>query len=536
MALTVVSCSRAGVDSGGTTQSGNPWTRHGILRITNLEDPDTLNPIVGNAQIDDDLADLWGGKFFEWSDRNAFVPELATDVPTLANGGISKDELTYVYHLRRGVKWQDRVPFDAADVVFTWHAVMNKRNNVPSTVGYDLITSIDVRDPYTIAVHLKKRFAPFVATFFGPSGTPYPVLPKHLLAQLPDINRAAYNSAPVGTGPFIVQHWQRGSKIVFKANPNYWRGVPKLKEIWYSPTPDENTGVTLLKSHDSDLDYNLASAQYPDVQNIAGYHNVLTPFTQYSQLALNLKSPNLADVRVRRALWYALDVKRLIATITHGVETPGYTDQPSFLWAYNPNTVHYLFDPAKARALLDAAGWHNGPDGVRVKNGQRLTLTIAGVTGSATGNAANVQAQNAWHAVGFDVGVKLYPTSLFFSSYGAGGIVQTGKFDAAFYSWVNGVDPDDSTLWMCDQMPPNGQNVYHYCNPALDAQERIAITSSDQNVRKHAYDAIQAMLANDVPTIVTWYQRRLSVVNGDLKNWKPAHAVSSFWNSYEWSI
>ncbi len=529
------SCTRA-TGAGGPSGAGNPWTRHGILRMVDLSEPDTLNPLVGGEQIDEDLADIWGGKFFEWSDANALVPDLVTTVPTLANGGISRDGRTYVYHLRPGVLWQDGAPFTADDVIFTWHAVMNKKNNVPSTVGFELVTSIDVRDPRTIVVHIKHPFAPFVSTFFGPSGTPYVVLPKHLLARFDNLNEVAFNSQPIGTGPFIVERWQRGSKIVLKANPHYWRGRPKLDEIWYTPIPDENTVVTQLKSHGADLDYNLSTAAYASAQNIPGYSAVLTPFTQYGQLALNTKSFALSDVRVRRALWYATDVKRLIATITHDVDVPGYTDQPSFLWAYNPHVPHYDFDPVKARALLDQAGWRVGPDGIRAKGGKRLTLSVAGVTGSAVGNAVNVQVQSQWRAVGIDVDIKVYTTSLFFASYGAGGIVQRSKFDVAFYAWINGVDPDDSNEFMCDQFPPNGQNVYLYCNPAVDAQERIALASSDQRVRKAAYDKIQFMLARDVPAIIPWFNRRVSVKNDDLKGWSPAHAVSSFWNSYDWSI
>lgn len=522
--------------SGGARSGGNPWTRHGILRLANLQEPDTLDPLVGSEQIDSDLAELWAGRFFDWNDRNEFVPDLVTAVPTLRNGGISADGLTYTYHLRPNVLWQDGASFSAADVIFTWHAVMNPKNDVGTTVGWDLITAIDVRDPLTIAVHLKHPFSPFVATFFGPSGSPLPVLPEHLLARYPNLNEVPFNSRPVGTGPFMVEKWQRGSKIVFKANPHYWRGKPGLSEIWYVPVPDENTIVTELKAHDVDIDFNLSTAAYASAHGVAGYATELTPFTQFSHIALNTRRPLLSDVRVRRALRYATDVKRMIATITHGVNTPGYTDQPSFLWAYDRNVAHYDYDPAKARALLDEAGWKTGADGVRVKNGQRLSLTIAGVSGSATGNAVDVQVQSQWRAVGVEAVPKFYTTPLFFASYGAGGIVQGGKFDVAFFGWVNGVDPDDSTLFRCDRIPPRGNNVYGLCDRTLDAAEDVALRSSDRAVRKSAYDTVQRELADRVPAIFVWFNRRVSVVNTDLRNWRPAHAVSSFWNCYRWSI
>ncbi|MBC5810092.1 MAG: peptide ABC transporter substrate-binding protein [Candidatus Eremiobacteraeota bacterium] len=545
LSLTLGGCTKVGTSSttettatnGTTAQSGgNPWTHHGVLRMANLSEPDSLNPVVGNQQIDSDLAMFWGGFLFNWSDQSKFVPELATELPTLANKGISADGKTITYHLRQGVLWHDGQPFTSDDVIFTYHAIMSKANNVPSTVGYDLIAAIDKLDDHTVRVHLKQSYAPFVATFFNQSGTPYPVLPAHILAKLPNINRADFNSRPVGTGPFIMDHWQRGSQIVFKANPKYWRGPPKLNEIQYNPVPSENTILTQLKSHDIDFEYNVSSANYELVKDIPGTVTTLTPFTQYGQLGINTSSANLSDVRVRQALWYALNVGEMIQRVTHGVNVPGHTDQPEFLWAYNPKTPQYSFDPAKARQLLDAAGWVPGKDGIRTKNGARLALTMAGVSGSATGSQVSVLAQRYFHDVGVDLEIKNYISSLFFASFGAGGIIQTGKFDLAFYSWLNGTDPDDSTLWMCDQFPPHGQNVYRFCNHDLDAAEKIALTNNDQAARKKAYDKIQDILAENVPAIIVWYNRRVAVANTDFKNFKPAHAVTSFWNSWEWEI
>ena len=219
--LVLAACTKVGTESAGNGTTSNPWTQHGVLRMANLSEPDTLNPIIGNQQIDSDLAMFWGGFFFNYSDKNEFVPELATELPTLANHEIASDGKTITYHLRHGVLWHDGKPFGADDAIFTWHAIMNTNNNIGSTVGYDLITAIDKLDDYTIRVHLRTAWSPFVATFFNQSGNPFPVLPAHLLAGMHDINRAEFNSAPVGTGPFVVQHWQRGSKIVFLANPHY---------------------------------------------------------------------------------------------------------------------------------------------------------------------------------------------------------------------------------------------------------------------------------------------------------------------------
>ncbi len=426
-ALAAAGCTKvgtAGAGPGSAAGAAHAWTQPGLLRIAGLSEPDSLNPLVGNQQIDNDLSMFWAGYLFNLDDHNEFVPELATEMPTLRNGDISRDGLTIVYHLRRGVLWQDGAAFTAGDVLFTYRAIMNDRNNIPSRAGYDVIASLAAPDPHTVVVRLKRPWSPFVATFFTMSGTPYPVLPKHLLEKYPDINRIPYNSKPVGTGPFIMDGWQRGQKIVFHANPHYWRGRPKLDRIEYDPIPDENTVLTRLQAHEVDMEFNAPSVQYPTLQKLAGYNVLLTPFTQFAQLALNVKSPVLSDVRVRRALAYATNVPEFITDITHGVQVPGDSDQPSFSWAHASGLPRYTFDPARARRLLEAAGWQAGPDGVRTKAGQRLTLVAANVSGSSVGNAAFVLAQRQWRDVGVDLEVKNYVSSLFFAAYGAGGILQ----------------------------------------------------------------------------------------------------------------
>jgi peptide/nickel transport system substrate-binding protein len=537
LALVLSACTRVvETNTSGVGGERHPWTRPGVLRLASLSDPDTLNPLLGTFQVDVDLSMFWAGYLFNYSDANELVPELATEVPTLKNRGISKDGLTITYHLRKGVQWQDGAPFSADDVVFTWNAVMNPNNNVQTRTGYDDIASIDEPNASTIVVHLKRAFAPFVNTFFTMSGTPYAVLPKHLLAKYHDINQIPFNSKPVGTGPFIVQEWHRGQTLRMTANPHYWRGAPKLKEIQYRAIPDENTLTTSVRTHEVDMWYNASSTNYPVASKIPGTHAVLTPFTQYSQIGLNTTRPIMSDVAVRRAIAYATDRAHMIDTITYGVNILGEGDQPAFSWAHDPNLKPIPFDPAKARATLDDAGWKAGPDGIRAKNGQRLHITIAITTGNAVGTRSAVLLQAAWKDVGIEAEVKQYTSSLMFANYSSGGILQAGKFDVSFSSWVNGVDPDDSTLFTCAAIPPNGQNIFRFCNKDVDAQEQIAMTSNDRAVRKAAYAKIQQTVVDQVPALTMWFQRRFDVVSDDLKGYKPAHAVTTFWNSWEYSI
>jgi peptide/nickel transport system substrate-binding protein len=532
----LTSCAPATQQAAGPAGTRHAWTIPGVLRFATLGDPDTLNPLLGESQTDVDLSLFWAGYLFNYDDHNRFVPELATVVPTLANGGIAKDGRTITYRLRRGVLWQDGVPFDGDDVVFTWRAVMNPNNNVQTRTGYDIIRTIDQPDKFTLVVHLSKPYAPFTASFFTMASTVYPVLPKHLLAKYPNINHVPFNSKPVGTGPFIVQEWHRGETIRMIANPHYWRGAPKLKEVRYRSIPDENTLTTSVRTHELDLWYNASSTTYPVASKIDGTHAWLTPFTQYSRIGFNTQRPVMRELAVRRAIAYATDRKRMIAVLTFNVELPGEGDQPSFSWAHDPHLRSIPYDPAKARALLDAAGWKPGADGIRSKNGRRLHVEIATVSGSALGNRAAVLLQAAWKDVGFEAEIRTYPVDLMLANYAAGGILQTGKFDVDFSSWVNGTDPDDSTNFMCDQFPPNGQNSYRFCSPELDAQERIALGSFDLNVRRAAYWKIQEILVDQVPMLTLWFQRRFDIVSDDLHNYKPTTAVTPFWNTWEYEI
>jgi peptide/nickel transport system substrate-binding protein len=538
LGATLAGCSKVSTQAGAPAANvGNPHTIPGVLRWGGVAEPDTMDPVVGNQQIEVDLSMFWAGYLFNWSDENQFVPELATVVPTIKNGGISADGLSITYHLRKNVKWQDGMPFTADDVIFSYDAVMNKANNVGSQVGYSDITSIDKKDDYTIVVHLKQRYAPFIASFFTMSGTPYPVLPKHILSKYPDINKVDFNRIPIGTGPFRVVEYDKGRLIKMVANPLYWRGAPKIKEIDYSIIPDETTILTQLESGELDFEYNAPSSQAPSLANIPGAHVYQTPFTSYREITFNLHNPILADLQVRRALAYAINKTDLIHKISHDLYVLADTDQPPFLWAHNAHVTTYEFNPAKANALLDADGWTMGSDGYRHKNGQTLELGMTGTTGAAETANLETVVQAEWKAIGVKADVKNVYSGLLFASYGAGGVLQTGKYDTAFYSWINGVDPDDSVNFMCDQTPDKGgQNNNYFCDTRLDAAENVALTEYDQAKRKAAYDTIQEILAEQVPTVFIWYTARQDVANVDLKGYKPAHAVTTFWNTWEWSI
>ena len=186
----------------------NATTIPHVLRFATAEDIAGLNPELNTQAVLGYLSQMTMAYLFRYDHQNQIEPELATVVPTFANGGISKDGKTITLHLRGGVKWSDGEPFGADDVVFSIDAMNNPANNVASRDGFDRVTKAEAPNATTVVVHLRETYGTIVPTLFGSSGS-VAVLPKHLLGSLPDINSAPYNSLPVGIGPFRYAAWKR---------------------------------------------------------------------------------------------------------------------------------------------------------------------------------------------------------------------------------------------------------------------------------------------------------------------------------------
>ncbi len=171
------------------------------LNVGTAIEPNSLNPLLTSESIENDLDGLIFNGLTHEDDRNVTQPDLATVVPTQQNGGISKDGKTITYHLRRGVRWQDGVPFTSSDVKFTWQAIMNPNTLTGNRVPYDQVRSVDTPDTNTVVFHLKGPYAPFVAEAFNSTTIEY-IVPQHLLRNYRDLNKVPFNVKPVGTGPY----------------------------------------------------------------------------------------------------------------------------------------------------------------------------------------------------------------------------------------------------------------------------------------------------------------------------------------------
>jgi peptide/nickel transport system substrate-binding protein len=533
--LSASACSKVTTGTGGASHIRAAGPIPGVLRYADIAEPDSLSTLLSTQIVTADLSYLMFSYFFNYDGHDNFVPEIATQVPTLANGGISPDGKTITYHLRRGVKWQDGVPLTSKDIVFTYHAIMNPKNNVQVQTGYDQIASVDAKGDYTVVVHMRTVFSPIVAFFMCMQGG-FSILPAHLLAQYPDLNHVAWNAAPIGSGPFKFKEWVHGDHITMEANPLYWRGPPHLKQIIFRFVSDTNTIMTQLQTHEVDAWFRAEPGKYAQLRAIPGYKVYVSPENVFGHLDFNTKDPVLADVSVRQAIESAIDRKRIVADATGGVYEPTDTDQSVFSWANDHHAPFFPYDPTKAQALLTAAGWKLGPDGIRVKDGKRLSLQLSYIGGQSIGEKIADMVQQQEKSVGVEITQKTYLAPLFFAAQQSGGILNSGKYQMAYYGWVSGIDPDNSPLYGCDEFPPKGQNMLFWCDQTLQTAEAGALSTMDQERRTKNYHIISTELGEQAPTVFLFSERRVDIVPVQFQGFVPSPAESAFWNAWQWSM
>jgi peptide/nickel transport system substrate-binding protein len=530
-AIVLSGCARLAAT--GPQGGHHPWTLPGTVRIGMYEEPDTLNPVTSQMAFSSDVMQLIYDGLMRYDEKGHVVPDLAREIPSVANGGISRDGLTITYHLMPAARWHDGVPLTARDVIFTWHAIMNKANNTPTRVGYDRITSMDAPDPHTVRVHFKKPYAPAIYLFRCLAQGA--ILPEHLLGRLPDINRAAFNGKPVGSGPYVFTRWSHGSEMEFTANHAYFRGVPKIEHVVIKFVPNQNTLVGEMLAHELDMAYGFPPLLAQRVENVPDIGIASTSTLHWEHLNFNTRRPPLDDVVVRRALCSAIDEKTIYRDFYHGFGRMAPTHfNPDFGWG-DPKIAYLPFDVRGASDALERDGWKLGSDGFRYKHGQKLAFDLSTVAGVKNREAIEVFLQSAWRAIGADVAIRNYQAAMLFEPAAAGGLISGGKTDIALFEWDNAdPDPDDETYVGPHSMPPSGQNDSFYYNETVGRLEQTGLGTFDLTKRRAVYSAISDILIRDVPEYVLDWKPEIVAYNDDLVGVRPVPVGSDLWNIGDW--
>jgi peptide/nickel transport system substrate-binding protein len=505
----------------------NAFTQPHVLRMADIGDVTSLNPMFAQQLVLSRMSSLTMAWLFKFDIDNKPYPELATVIPTQANGGISKDGNAITFHLRKGVKWSDGEPFSADDMVFTTKMILNPKTNVVGRDGWDQITKIDEPDKYTVVFHLSKPYSPFVVTFFSSAGANPSIVPKHLLENSTDVNRDPYNSKPVGIGPFRYVEWRRGDRVIMEPNPYYFRGLPKLKRVEYRIIPNRDTILTSLQTGDIDLWAQASRAYYPRIQTLKGFGIIRRPSYGFNHLDFNVSRPIVKDPRVRRALALAIDRSVLREKIGHGIGIiqDGVVSPASPFFDKAIKTSP--FDPKRANELLDQAGWIRGADGIRTKDGQRLSLEFVSNTGSPDTDTTIELIRGWWKDVGALLDRHNYDPTMLFALEENGGIIYSGKFDVVVFAWFLSPSGDLSNIYGCHEFPPAGQNSLRWCDAKADAAMTAFKLTYDFAQQKKLNAVAQEAIAAQIPTFVMAIPEDLYAYNLDLKGFRP-NAVTAF--------
>ncbi len=215
LCVLLASCTQVGTAS--VAGALHPWTKPDAVRIGFYEEPDTLDPVIGQMSFSSDVYQLIFDGLIRFDDRGHPIPDLAREVPSLANGGISKDGRTLTYHIALGARWHDGVPVTSHDVAFTWRQIMNPANATPTRVGYDRIERIETPDDRTVIVRLKSPYPP--ALYLFKDLNQGAIVPEHLLRGNVSLDKVAFNRAPIGSGPYITtaaRRSPRASRVVLR--------------------------------------------------------------------------------------------------------------------------------------------------------------------------------------------------------------------------------------------------------------------------------------------------------------------------------
>ena len=549
--LAFSACAPAPTATTPTGPSAAP-VRGGTLVFAIWQEPVTLAPIYANQTV----AGVVNGTVVEGlvntdTDGN-FYPVLAKAVPTTANGGvkISADgtKMDVTYDLVAGVKWSDGDQFTSADVKFTWETYL-KDPKVVTTEGYSLIESIDTPTDTQVVMHYKTVYGPYLTRFGG-------IIPKHLLQNVPDISKSDYNQKPIGTGPFKVTEFVSADHITVERNTNYRKSDrPLLDRIIFRSVPSREVAVAQLKAGEVDGMWNLLEAQIPDLEKDANIKIVTTPSPTVERIEFNLAKPAdpiadpkvphpvLSDINVRRALLLATPKQQIIDKLLFGKAKPG-TSPVSQGWASPKGLNQESYDPAKAKQLLDQAGWAPGSDGIRSKGGVRASLTIVTTTGDKVREQVEQILADEWKAVGIELQIKNQPSSVLLSgSYSAGDPRKKGSIDMWMYGSTPAIDPHQTVnqRYTSGNIPTAanggaGQDYTRFSNPDVDRLIADAGATVDQARRAKDYADALKILNDNVPIIWMYDRQSLDAFRVNVSGFKGNTWDNITWNAEDWSI
>jgi peptide/nickel transport system substrate-binding protein len=452
--------------------------------------PTTLDPRQGNDESSQRVAQLIFTPLMEWGDDLRVHPALAERLD-------NPDPLTYVAHLRRGVRFHDGHELTARDVVYTFAAFLDPAFVSPFKGAYKLLRGVTAVDDYTVRFTLAEPFAAFPIQLVQP-----PVVPDGAGARL--------RTSPVGTGPYRFVRYDTDDTVVLSAFDDFWKGRPLNAGLVVKAIPDDTMRGLDLRKGATDLVINdLPPDIVHQLTRDGSFLIASSPGLDFSYIGFNMRDPVLADRRVRHAIAYAIDRDAIIKYMRRGLARPASGLVPDLAWAFEPAVHRFTHDPGRAKQLLDEAGYPD-PDGDGPRPRLRLSLKIS--TNEETRLQSTV-VQEDLRRVGIDLDLRSYEFATFY------GDVLKGNFQMFSLTWTGGalVDPDIlRRVFHSDQIPPLGFNRGYYHNAEVDRLLDRATQSIGEAERTRASREAQKLVAIDAPYIPIWNRTNVIVAQQSL--------------------
>ncbi|HZD33071.1 MAG TPA: ABC transporter substrate-binding protein [Candidatus Angelobacter sp.] len=438
--------------------------------------PTNLDPRVGIDAQSERIDELLFDSLVRRDDHFELQPWLAErwEIP---------DPQTYVFHLRPDVKFHDGKPLSSRDVKWTLDSLLTGKIRSSKAAAYSKIAAVEAPDADTVIIRLKEPQASLLWN-----------LSDGAIGIVPYDSGEDFTRHPIGSGPFRFVSAQQDKEVVIERNPDYWAAPAKLQRVEFNVIPDATTRALELRKYSADVAINSLTADtVVALRGDPGLEVMQSPGTIYSYLAMNLRDPVLKDMRVRQALAYAIDVQPIIRYLLRGQAQPAFSILPPEHWAYDGDVERYPYDPARARRILDDAGYP-------ANNGVRFRIVMKTSSDDATRLMAAVLQQQL-REVGVALDIRTFEFATFFSD------VTKGAYQMYSMRWIGGNQDPDIFEYVFDtaSFAPKRANRTFYSNPRVDALIREGRTTLDQPQRKIIYAELQQIVARELPYINLWY-------------------------------
>ncbi len=489
--------------SPGPAQSG------GTINYLLYEDPDSLNPYVGQTSIAVQVTTVILEPLAETLPNGDWSARLAAEIPSLENGGISADLLTVTWKLREGVKWHDGKPLTADDVKFSWEIGKDGEAGSAFASEFDKVTSVEATDDHTVVVKYSSFNPAFVDQFKY-------VIPRHATGEAADMMNWDFNRAPIGTGPFKFKEWAAADHVSVVRNEDFRdAGQPYLDGINFLVIPSEESrtaqmlqgdGHVMLwpggeagdKFRDSTV---VQSRTAPGIWTLAMIFNLSKPFD--NDPGVTPPHPLFGDVEFRKAVGLAINRDRIANEV---LRESVLIDSPLAVGWIMSQVDPWVYDPDEAAATLEAAGWKLNGD-VRAKDGVKAEFVCNGYTGYLPNELAQLAIQEDLKKIGISMKIENQDFAVIFGTWADKSPRMIGDFDSLFYDSGFFIEPHNSIVlrYHPDQVPsatnPSGQNFMRWVRKDVGEWLDAAGSTPDRDERRKNYQKVADALRDDVVVI-----------------------------------